>query len=183
MPSIQLDGNGEVISEDFSGETTTYTQGEGVTTSPSSIGDPNAPADYSDAELEAALPFTRGAGSPEQAELDGMRSRVQYCLDKANKISGYAADGTPRYEVGDLERASLLRTAKGLQGGLELQLLMSNRNIARRYLNDQKKITDAQATLAHHKALEVKAREIAFNREAEELASLMIKRNLGGQRK
>jgi hypothetical protein len=180
---IQLDAQGEIIGDiDDGGDTVSYTQGEGTTTTPSTIGDPNAPQDYSDEELAAALPFTQGVGSPEQIEIDGMRAREKFCLDKANEVSGYQADGTPIYVRGELDRAQLLRQAKGIRDSLPLQLLMSERNIARRYLDGQKQTADAQALLARYAALEARAHDIAFEDQAKELAALMIKRKLGGQR-
>jgi hypothetical protein len=183
MPTLTLDSNGDVLDYNDDGETVEYTQGVGVTTGQSTVGDPNAPQGYSDAEIEAALPYTQGAGSIEQAEIDSLRARETFCANKANEIASYKADGTPVYVRGEAERAQLLRQAKGIRDGLPLQLLMAQRNIATRYLDDQKKVTDAQATLAQHAALETKAREIAFHDEAQELADLMRKRNLGGNRR
>jgi hypothetical protein len=175
---IQLDAAGEILTEEYEGETTTYTQSEGTTTtSTSGSNDPNAPVDYTDEELAAALPFTQAIGSPEQSELDGMQAREKWCLEKANEIASYDKDGVPRYVQGELERAQLLRQAKGLRDSMGLQLLMSQRSIARRYLDGQKQTADAQQELANHAALEQRARDITFETQAQQLAKLFMKNN------
>jgi hypothetical protein len=180
MPTLQLDANGDMLDYIDDGETVQYNQGEGITHQRVLNVDSGAEPDYTDNELDAAVQFTNGAGSPEQHELDSMRARETFCVTKANEVSGYKPDGTPIYLRGETERQSLLRMAKGIRSSLQDQLILSQRSIARRYLDEQKKVTNAQATLNNYAALEAKAREIAFNDEAQELANLMRKRNLGG---
>jgi hypothetical protein len=183
MASITLNADGTVSDVNFDGETVSYEQGKGVTTSPSTIGDPNAPVPYSDEQLEEALQHTQGIGSPEQAELDHMQQRATFCETKANEVASCQADGTPVYARSETERAQLLRQAKGIRDGLPLQLIMSNRAIATRYLDEQARIANAQQELANHAALEQRAREIEFEEQAKELAALMSKRKVSGERR
>lgn len=180
MPTLQLSADGEVMSYEES-EDASYNQGEGVTLNQSSIGDPNAEQPYTDQQLADALPLTQGAGSGEQLELTRMRERANWCTSKANEVTGYNKEGQPIWARGESERAQLLRQAKGLEDSLPLQLLMSQRSIATRYLDGQKQIANAQATLDQHIALEKAARDIVFTQEATELAALMRKRHMGGQ--
>jgi hypothetical protein len=182
MPSITLNADGTVSDVNFDGQTTEYVQGVGVTTSPSTIGDPNAAPGYTDEQLEEALQYTHGIGSPEQAELTHMEERAVFCETKANEIAGYNADKTPRYVRSEIDRAQLLRQAKGIRDSLPLQLVMSNRAIATRYLNDQAKVAAAQQELTNHAALEDRANAIHFENQARDLAALMAKRKVSGQR-
>ena len=182
MASITLNADGSVSDVNFDGETVSYEQGVGVTTSPSTIGDPNKAEIYSDEQLAEALQHTNGFGSPEQVELDAMRARETFCLTKANEVASRKADGTPIYVRSEGERAQLLRQAKGIRDSLPLQLIMSNRSIATRYLDEQARVANAQQELANHAALEQRARDIAFEEQAKELAALMSKRKISGQR-
>ena len=179
MPTLQLDADGSVIDFNDADAQVNYVQGEGVTVTPGTVGDPTAPADYTDQELNDALPFTQALGSPEQASLDASRARINFCQAKADRVTGYDADGKPQYEVGDAERRSLLNTVKNLTNGLELQLVMANRNIARRHLDSNKKAADAQAQLAHYAALEARAVAITFEQDATDLAKIFRKRSIG----
>jgi hypothetical protein len=181
---IQFDANGDLIesSIDDNGDTVDYVQGEGVTTTHSTIGDPNAPVPYTDEQLAEALTHTQAIGSIEQAELDSLRSREQWLLDKANAVTGWNADKTPRYVETESERARLLRAAKGVRDALPFELIMANRRIATRFLDAQLKVVNAQQTLADHAALEQRAREIAFETDAKELADLFKKRKISGER-
>jgi hypothetical protein len=184
MPTLNLAADGSILDYSDDAETISFNQGQGITNDGDNVSDPSintgAAADYTDDELDAAVQFTNGAGSPEQASLDSMRARETFCVTKANEIASYDKDGKPVYVRSDDERTQLLRQAKGIRASLQDQLILSQRSIARRYLDDQKKTANAQATLANYAALEAKAREIAFNDEAQELANMMRKRNLGG---
>jgi hypothetical protein len=182
MPSITLNADGSVSDVNFDGESTEYVQGVGVTTSASTIGDPNATPQYTDEALAAALEFTNGAGSGEQAELDHMRQRAEFCETKANEVASYNADKSPRFVRSESERAQLLRQAKGIRDSLPLQLILSNRAIATRYLDEQAKIAAARQEVTNHAALEARANEINFENQAKELAALMRKRSISGQR-
>jgi len=181
MPTLQLDANGDMLDYADDGETIAYNQGEGVTNDPNSDHvSSSSEQDYTDEELDATLPYTNGANSPEQHEINSMRARETFCVTKANEIASYKADGTPVYVRGDAERSQLLRQAKGIRASLQDQLILSQRSLARRYLDEQKKTSNAHATLDNYAALEQEARKIAFTQEATELANLMRKRNLGG---
>ncbi len=154
MASIHFGVDGEVLSEDYS----------------SPIGDPTVEPKYTDEQLAAALPHTQAKNSRQQAELDGMQAREKFLLDKANAVSGYAADKTPLYVEGAVERARLLKAADGLRDSMKLQLLLSQRSIAADYLDDQAKAADLQAQADEHAALEARARDILKEDQARELA-------------
>jgi hypothetical protein len=182
MASIQFGADGEIVSESYDGETTTYEQGAGVTTSAGSIGDPNAPQ-YTDEALAAALEFTQGFGSPEQASLDKAMADEKFAREKADEVASRKADGTPIYVRSESERASLLAKANGIRNGLPLSLIMANRAIAARYLDQQAEAANLRQTASDHTALEARAQAIVFERQANELADLMAKRGVSGNRR
>jgi hypothetical protein len=182
MPSITLKADGTVSDVNFEGQTTKFEPGVGVTASQDTIGDPNKVEKYSDEQLAAALEHTQGEGSSEQAELNRMRDREAFCLNKANEIASYNADGSPVYARSESERKQLLAQAKGLREGLPLQLIMSNRSIATRWLDKQAELAKLAQTAADHDALEARATAIVAERQANELADLMQKRKISGQR-
>ncbi len=164
MATLQLGADGEVISEDYE----------------TPVGDPNAPPRYTDEQLAAALPHTSSVGSEEQASLDRMQAHEKQLIERANAVSGFDENKQPKYVEGAIERARLLRAAKGIRESLVLQLEISKRTIAARYLDDQAKAAALQATADTHTALEKRANEIVNERLANEMADLMQKRNVGG---
>jgi hypothetical protein len=166
MPSISFDAAGNVVSEDFGGD----------------IRDPSIEPRHSEEALAAALPFTDAKNSPQQIELDSMQAREKFLLDKANAVSGYNADKSPRYVESADERARLLRAAAGLRSSMELQLVLSQRSIATDYLDKRAAEADLQQQVANHAALEQRAREIAFESQSQALAKLFMganKMNIG----
>jgi hypothetical protein len=166
MASIHFGVDGEVISEDYD----------------TPIGDPTVEPRYTDEQLAAALPHTNAIGSRQQIELDGMQAREKFLLDKANAVSGYNSNKEPQYVEGTVERARLLKAAAGLRESMNLQLLLSQRSLAADHLDKQAETTKLQQTAADHNALEKRAQDIVFERQANELADLMTKRNISGNR-
>jgi hypothetical protein len=154
MASIQFGIDGEVIEENYD----------------TPIGDPTTPPRYTDEQLAAALPFTDGKNSRQQVELSGMLAKEKYMLDKANAVSGYNADKTPRYVEGAVERERLLKAAAGMRDSMNLQLLLSQRSIATDFLDKQAEAANLQQTAADHASLEARARDILKEEQAKELA-------------
>jgi hypothetical protein len=148
------------------------------------VTDPSKEQKYTDSEKRAAAANVSPADaklSPQQVQLDKQVKHVEYLETKANAIHGYDEAGQPRFVESESERARLLKIAGMERENLALSAQLAELSLGEDALDRHNEQLSLQQQMAEHAALEERARAIARENQAQELAKLFApKASKGG---
>ena len=155
---IQFGLDGEVVSEDYSG----------------SVADPSREVKYTDDQKRAAaatVPLNIARSTTQQQQIDKQTAHIKYLEAKAIAVDGYDSDGQPRYIESADARAKHAKIAAMERTNLALSAQLAELSLGEDTLDSYNATTvSLENQVAHHAALEERARAIVFEKQAQALA-------------
>ena len=110
--------------------------------------------------------------SPQQIQIDRQVNHIKFLEAKAVAITGYNDKGEPQYVETAIERAKLQKIAGMERENLKLSHALAELSLGEDALNKANEAAALQQQEAEHAALQERARAIAFENQAQELAKL-----------